>query len=225
MGSHWTNINITTTTITKKAGGKMARSGAPVTIRDFLNDDPFFKNTWEDFDKLTEGMFSEPRSTWKRFDQDFRNQTCMQKSSQETTSGEERRESINESRSLMRNDSNSRQNNGWMSPHHWMLPGLNSKFPKGLDSLKTNEDDSKMEVSLDTAQYRPDELKITVDKGVVCVEGRHEEKAEDGSKMVSRSFSRKYTLPRGSNGQDVVSNLSSDGVLVITAPKNNPAIK
>merc|ERR1711963_646324 len=27
------------------------------------------------------------------------------------------------------------------------------------------EDDSKMEVSLDTAQYRPDELKITVDKG------------------------------------------------------------
>jgi len=57
------------------------------------------------------------------------------------------------------------------------------------------------------------------------VEGRHEEKAEDGSKMVSRSFSRKYTLPRGANGQDVVSNLSSDGVLVITAPKNNPAIK
>merc|ERR1711994_1164400 len=185
MGSHRTNINITTT---KKAGGKMARSGAPVTIRDFLNDDPFFKNTWEDFDKLTEGMFSEPRNTWKRFDQDFRRRTCMQKSSQETTSREERRESINESRSLMRNDSNSRQHNGWMSPHHWMLPGLNSKFPKGLDSLKTNEDDSKMEVSLDTSQYRPDELKVSV-------EGKHEEKAEDGSKMVSRMFSKKYTLP------------------------------
>merc|ERR1711874_907651 len=155
MGSHRTNINITTTTTTKKAGGKMARSGAPVTIRDFLSDDPFFKNTWEDFDKLTEGMFSEPRNTWKRFDQDFRNRTCMQKSSQET---------------------NSRQHNGWMSPHHWMLPGLNSKFPKGLDSLKTNEDDSKMEVSLDTSQYRPDELKVSVEKGVVTVEGKHEEK-------------------------------------------------
>merc|ERR1712073_92383 len=168
----------------KKAGGKMARSGAPVTIRDFLNDDPFFKNTWEDFDKLTEGMFSEPRSTWKRFDQDFRNRTCMQESSQETTSREERRESIKES---SRNDSYSRQHNGWMSPHHWMLPGL--------DSLKTNEDDSKMEVSLDTSQYRPDELKVSVEKGVVTVEGKHEEKAEDGSKMVSRMFSKKYTLP------------------------------
>merc|ERR1711994_1071932 len=175
MGSHRTNINITTT---KKAGGKMARSGAPVTIRDFLSDDPFFKNTWEDFDKLTEGMFSEPRNTWKRFDQDFRNRTCMQESSQETTSREERRESVKESSSLIRNDSTSRQHNGWMSPHHWMLPGLNSKFPKGLDSLKTNEDDSKMEVS--------------VEKGVVTVEGKHEEKAEDGSKMVSRMFSKKY---------------------------------
>merc|ERR1712226_1499518 len=207
MGSHRTNINITTTTITKKAGGKMARSGAPVTIRDFLNDDPFFKNT---FDKLTEGMFSEPRSTWKRFDQDFRNRTCVQKSSQETTSREERRESIKESSSLMRIDSSSRQQNGWMSPHHWMLPDLNSKL--GLDSLKTNEDDSKMEVSLDTSQYRPDELK-------------HEEKAEDGSKMVSRMFSKKYTLPADAKDEDVVSKLSSDGVLVVTAPRNSLAIK
>merc|ERR1712079_88553 len=226
MGSHRTNTNITTTTITKQTAGKMARSGAPVTIRDFLNDDPFFKNTWEDFDKLTEGMFSEPRSTWKRFDQDFRNRTCMQESSQETTSREERRESIKESSSLMRNDSTSRQhNNGWMSPHHWMLPGLNSKFPKGLDSLKTNEDDSKMEVSLDTSQYRPDELKVSVEKGVVTVEGKHEEKAEDGSKMVSRMFSKKYTLPADAKDEDVVSKLSSDGVLVVTAPRNSLAIK
>merc|ERR1712212_489988 len=109
-----------------KTAGIMAQSGAPVTIRNFLNDDPFFKNTWEDFDKLTEGMFSEPRSTWKRFDQDFRNRACMQESSQETASREERREFIKENSSLMRNV-------------------LNSKLSKGLDSLKTNVDDSKME--------------------------------------------------------------------------------
>merc|ERR1712107_57977 len=84
---------------------------------------------------------------------------------------------------------------------------------KDSELIRTKEDDSKMEVSLDTAQYRPDELKIPVDKGVVCVEGRHEEKAEDGSKMVSRSFSRKYTLPKDAKPEDVVSNLSSDGVL------------
>merc|ERR1711982_152002 len=41
----------------QQKAGKMARSGVPVTIRNFLNDDPFFKNTWEDFDKLTEECF------------------------------------------------------------------------------------------------------------------------------------------------------------------------
>merc|ERR1712107_864737 len=53
---------------------------------------------------------------------------------------------------------------------------------------------------------------------------KHKEKAEDGSKMVSRQFIRKYTLPTGAKSEDVVSNLSSDGVLVVTANKSNPAI-
>merc|ERR1712173_460834 len=105
------------------------------------------------------------------------------------------------------------------------LPGLNPDMTKGLDIFKTKdnevirvkEDDAKMEVSLDTSQYRPDELKVSIDKGVVTVEGQHEEKAEDGSKMVSR----KFTLPEDAKPEDVVSNLSSDGVLVITAPKKN----
>jgi crystallin alpha B len=56
------------------------------------------------------------------------------------------------------------------------------------------------------------------------VEGKHEEKAEDGSRMVARQFVRKYTLPQGAKPEDVTSNLSSDGVLVITAKKTNPAI-
>jgi len=69
----------------------MARSGVPVTMRNILNDDPFFKNTWEDIDKL-----NEPWKTWKRFDQDFRNHTStsMQKSSQQTFSREERKDTI-----------------------------------------------------------------------------------------------------------------------------------
>jgi len=205
----------------------MARSGAPVTIRNFLNDDPFFKNTWEDFDKLTEGMFSEPRNTWKRFDQDFRNQTStsMQESSQQTFSREERKESTQENSSMTRHNTNSRHENGWFTPQRWMMPSLNSRLPKSLDSLKTAEDENKMEVRIDTSHYRPDELKVSVEKGVVTVEGKHEEKAEDGSNMVSRTFSKKYTLPADARDEDVVSKLSSDGVLVVTAPKSNLAIK
>merc|ERR1712013_330209 len=198
MGSHLTNINTITTTetTTNKEAGKMARSGVPVTMRNILNDDPFFKNTWEDFDKLTEGMFSEPWKTWKRFDQDFRNHTStsMQKSSQQTFSREERKESTKENSSMTRHNTNSRHENGWSTPQCWMMPGLNSKLPKSLDSLKTDE-------------------------------GKHEEKAEDGSNMVSRTFSKRYTLPADARDEDVVSKLSSDGVLVVTAPKSNLAIK
>merc|ERR1711915_527080 len=137
-------------------------------------------------------------------------------------------EMTNDNRSLMRQDSKSRWENGWMFPRRWMLPGLSSDITRDLDIFKSKDnevirvkdDEKKMEVSLDTSQYRPDELKVSIDKGVVTVEGKHEEKAEDGSKMVPRMFSRKYTLPSEVKAEDVVSNLSSDGVLVITAPKN-----
>jgi len=221
----------------------MAESRVPVTMRDFFFDDPFFKNSWEDFDKMKDSMFSESRDMWKRFDEDFRQMPCMSnnimlqsspdmKSAIQETNAE-RKASTNENRGLMRQDSQSRWENGWMFPRRWMLPGLSPDLTKGMDIFKTKdsevirvkEDNTKMEISLDTSQYRPDELKISVDKGVVIVEGKHEEKAEDGSKMVSRVFSRKYTLPADAKAEDVVSNLSSDGVLVITAPKKNLAIK
>ena len=92
---------------------------------------------------------------------------------------------------------------------------------KDSEVIRVKEDDKKMEVSLDTSQYRPDELSVSVSGGVVTVEGKHEEKAEDGSKMVSRQFCRQYTLPQGAKPEHVESNLSSDGVLVVTARKAN----
>merc|ERR1719342_817895 len=57
------------------------------------------------------------------------------------------------------------------------------------------------------------------------VEGKHEEKDEAGQRFVSRMFSRKQTLPKDVKSEDVVSNLSSEGVLTVTAPRNNLAIK
>merc|ERR1712154_665265 len=86
---------------------------------------------------------------------------------------------------------------------------------KDSEVIRVKEDESKLEVSLDTSQYRPDELKVSVSEGVLVVEGKHEEKAEDGSKMVSRMFSRKYSLPPTAQADQVASNLSSDGVLVV----------
>jgi len=117
---------------------------------------------------------------------------------------------------------------GWMMPRKWMMPSMfNSDFAKQMDLFQTKDsevirvkdDDDKFEVSLDTSQYRPDELRVNVQDGVISVEGKHEENSEDGRKMVSKQFSRKYSLPAGSKSENVVSNLSSDGVLVVSAPK------
>merc|ERR1712013_41803 len=80
-------------------------------------------------------------------------------------------------------------------------------------------DDSKLEVSLDITGYKPDELKVTAGQGMICVEGKHEEKSEAGQVMVSREFSRKYSMPASSRAEEVLSNLSKDGVLVISVPK------
>merc|ERR1712241_225980 len=212
---------------------KMAGSRVPVTMRDFFFDDPFFKNSWEDFDRVWDAMFTESRDMWRKFDEDFRNMACMSNNIMLESPANTEKVEGGDPRSLMRQDSKSRWESGWMFPRRWMLPALNTDFPSNMELFKTKdsevtrvkEDESKLEVSLDTSQYRPDELSVAVSDGVLVVEGKHEEKAEDGSKMVSRSFSRKYTLPAGARSEDVVSNLSSDGVLVITAPKKVAAIK
>ena len=90
--------------------------------------------------------------------------------------------------------------------------------------LRVVEDDCKLELSLDTAGYKPDELKVTAGRGIICVEGKHEEKSQAGQVMVSRQFSKKYSMPASARADEVVSNLSQDGVLVASVPKRE-AIK
>merc|ERR1712121_48751 len=228
----------------------MAENRVPMTMRDFFFDDPFFKSSWDNFDEVKDKMFGESRDMWKKFDEDFRNMACMsnnimlndssssnskmEMSSSSKSSSEKKESSSNESAAdnsimLDRQTSLDKWENGWMFPRRWMLPSLKNEFKdmnlfqsKDSEVIRVKEDDNKMEVSLDTSQYRPDELSVSVSNGLVTVEGKHEEKAEDGSKMVSRQFVRKYTLPRGATPENVNSNLSSDGVLVITATKDSP---
>merc|ERR1712168_650982 len=231
MGSQQTTIkqnNLITT--------NMAESRVPMTMRDFFFDDPFFKSSWDNYDQVRERMFQESRDMWKKFDQDFRDMACMSNNIMIDSGFQQKKSSAVQAaaqeKSLDRQNSLAKWENGWMFPRRWMLPSLNTQFKdmnlfkeKDSEVIRVTQDDKKMEVSLDTSQYRPDELNVSVFNGVITVEGKHEEKAEDGSKMVSRQFVRKYTLPTGARAEDVVSNLSSDGVLVITANKSNPAIE
>merc|ERR1712080_677946 len=217
------------------AVGKMASSRVPVTLRDFFFDDAFFKSTWDDFEKVRENMFRESRDMWKKFEEEFNRMessmasNMLQSSSQqmlESSSSSNKKSQEIESKS--RDQKDSHEVESWGKRDGWMFPSMfNSDFAKQLDLFQTKDsevirmkdDDDKFEVSLDTSQYRPDELRVNVGEGMICVEGKHEENSEDGRKMVFRQFSRKYSLPAGAKADKVVSNLSSDGVLVVSAPK------
>merc|ERR1712110_467604 len=108
-------------------------------------------------------------------------------------------------------------------PKQWMLPQLFQDFhlPEMKDSLMLvlQEEKDKMEVTLDTSGYKPDELKVEIKGGELCVEGKHEERSQSGEVMVSRQFSRRFGMPQNVKKEDIVSNLSQDGVMVITMPK------
>merc|ERR1712130_229708 len=79
--------------------------------------------------------------------------------------------------------------------------------------------ETKMEISLNTSGYSPSELSVNVADDVLIIEGKHEEKTQEGHSMVSRQFRRQYGLSSDVKKTEVVSNLSQDGVLVVTLPK------
>lgn len=91
-----------------------------------------------------------------------------------------------------------------------------------LNELKKNMHVGKdgFEVKLDVEHFKPEEITVkTVDNSIV-IEAKHEEKKDEyGS--VSRHIVRRYDLPNGFKPEQVVSNLSSDGLLTIKCPKSD----
>ncbi|CAB3231758.1 unnamed protein product [Arctia plantaginis] len=79
----------------------------------------------------------------------------------------------------------------------------------------------KFEVILDVQQFAPEEITVKASNNSVLVEGKHEEK-QDEHGFISRQFTRRYILPTGYDIADLVSTLSSDGVLTVTAPSRPP---
>ena len=85
------------------------------------------------------------------------------------------------------------------------------------------DNDDKFEVSLDTHGFKPEDLQIKVKDNVINIEAQHEEKKSDtkSQSFVSKRLARSYTLPQGCKMEDVKSNLSADGILMVSAPKKN----
>jgi len=176
----------------------------PMTLRDHFLQDPFFNSSWSDMEKVGENYFKQTQSMHKMFD--------SRESRISRADGSEK------SSSLVKADDSS-----IFSP--WMMPKFfDENFNSALDMkdsslISIKNDDKEMEISLNTTGYKPSELKVNVEDGGLTIEGKHEEKSEAGHTMVSNQFSRRYTLPAEAKLMEVVSNMSQDGVMVITVPK------
>merc|ERR1712107_486894 len=89
------------------------------------------------------------------------------------------------------NSFSNRWNDDWMVP----MRNLDNQFKEfrslfNKEEAKVEDDNTRMEVRIDASEYKPEELKVSVQSGRLIVEGRHEEKKEDGSGYIQRSFSR-----------------------------------
>ncbi|XP_058835625.1 protein lethal(2)essential for life-like [Topomyia yanbarensis] len=76
----------------------------------------------------------------------------------------------------------------------------------------------KFQINLDVQQFSPEEITVKATDKAIVVEGKHEEK-QDEHGFIERHFVRRYMLPAGHDQNNIVSSLSSDGILTITAPK------
>merc|ERR1711953_1237036 len=183
----------------KQKQDKMPETRVPMTLRDHFLQDPFFKSAWEDMDTFRGSFFKDSQS----------------QSAKMIETSEKKEET---------QDSGFKNKFGrYLVPRKWMMPSLWS----GEESLKLSDsslinlvdDETKLEISLNTAGYQPSELSVNVGDGELVIEGRHQERSQAGEMMVSRQFRRQYGLPHHTKLDQVVSNLSQDGVLVVTVPK------
>ncbi|KAK9510783.1 hypothetical protein O3M35_005495 [Rhynocoris fuscipes] len=86
----------------------------------------------------------------------------------------------------------------------------------GVSTIESNSKEFK--INLDVQQFKPEELKVKVVDDYIVVEGKHEERSDQHG-FISRQFTRRYKLPDNVDKGKLVSNLSSDGVLSLQAPK------
>ncbi|KAG7224500.1 hypothetical protein INR49_015024 [Caranx melampygus] len=99
---------------------------------------------------------------------------------------------------------------------------LSRQMSSGMSEIKQTQDSWK--VCLDVNHFSPEELVVKTKDGVVEITGKHEERKDEHG-FVSRSFTRKYTLPSTANIEKVTSALSPEGILTIEAPMIRPAIE
>ena len=102
------------------------------------------------------------------------------------------------------------------------LARLQEQVSTGLGS-EVSLRDNTFNVNLNVDGFKPEALKVSVDGKTLTVTGKHEEKSEDGSRFVSREFTRHYRLPETAQVDQMKSTLAADGrTLMIETPVLRP---
>uniref|UniRef100_A0A2M4C172 Putative alpha crystallin n=1 Tax=Anopheles marajoara TaxID=58244 RepID=A0A2M4C172_9DIPT len=83
---------------------------------------------------------------------------------------------------------------------------------------KVDTDRDRFQIEIDVHQFLPHEVTVRRTDKYVTIEGKHEEKRDEQG-YVARQFSRRYLVPIGYDANLIVSSLSSDGILTVTAPR------
>ncbi|KPJ00755.1 PREDICTED: protein lethal(2)essential for life-like [Papilio xuthus] len=105
----------------------------------------------------------------------------------------------------------------WMFNNYFRPWRYLESLTRDLGSTVKIEKD-KFHINLDVQHFSPEEITVKTADGYVIIEAKHEEKKDEHG-YISRQFVRKYALPEGTESEDVVSQLSSDGILIISAPR------
>lgn len=84
-------------------------------------------------------------------------------------------------------------------------------------TISVTNRDGKFTVVIDARRFEPEEISVKVVDRCIVVEAKHEEKKDEHG-IISRQFIRRYLLPDQADVEQVSATISSDRVLIVTAP-------
>ncbi|XP_040573171.1 heat shock protein beta-1-like [Lepeophtheirus salmonis] len=101
---------------------------------------------------------------------------------------------------------------------------LNHFINKDNQVMQIKDEKDKLEITLDTQQFEPEEVQVYVKDGYIHVEAKHEKSSENGDKYSAQQLVTRNALPKNTLPEIVAANLSSDGLLMIAAPKRSETL-
>merc|ERR1711976_223302 len=119
-----------------------------------------------------------------------------------------------------------REGGGYRRQDYGVLEDRSSSSSRSLASNKTEglpepvirNDKDKFEIKIDVSEYSPNDLDVKVENNNLVICAKQESRDQSGT-IRSRVFEQKFSLPAGIVTDSVKSNLSREGVLVITADR------